>query len=230
MPEVSELRPWEPERDEDARERSRARLAQRFGRRRRRPYAVAVILAVVAVGAGVALGSGFWRTQHTGHLPVFTPQGTLSPRFHVGHTARGYCWTSSSATGARDAYRCFEGNLIHDPCFAARHDAKVVACFLDPWHPVTLLRLTKPLPKPAPGATTLPWAIETADGRRCTFLTGATAPMGGLRINYGCTDHSYLVGTPNRSKPLWTILSAAKYVPEAPRSSLARVGIAKTVP
>lgn len=239
----SELRAWEPEQDEAARARARARLDERMraGAQRSRaltPRRVAVLVAVgiVVVGAGVALASGFWRTRHTGHLPVFTAQGTLSSAFHVAARGRGYCWTSSLASGEGDAYRCMQGNLIHDPCFAPAADATEVACFRDPWHPVTLLRLTRPLPKHDPTVKeVLPWAIETTDGRRCTFLTGATAPMGGERINYGCTDRSFLIGGPDRSRAVWTIRSARTYRPDDPRNppSVTRfplVGIAETVP
>ena len=128
-----------------------------------------------------------------------------------------------------------EGNSIHDPCFAAATDATSVACFLDPWHPVTILRLTKPLPTHEPTHSTLPWAIETTDDRRCTFLTGATAPMGGERINYGCTDGSFLIGAPDRSRPLWTIRSAKTYRPDtpghpAPIASFPLAEIEETVP
>jgi hypothetical protein len=173
--------------------------------------------AFVVVGAGVAVASGFWRTEHTAHLPVFTPAGKLSSAFTVGSRARGSCWTASLASGAADAWRCAAGNAIHDPCFAASPHAATVVCFLDPWHPVTILALTKPLPRHGPTlAQTLPWAIETTDGRRCTYLTGATAPMGGERINYGCTDRSYLIGSPDRSKPLWTIRSSRTYIPDVP--------------
>ena len=94
----------------------------------------------------------------------------------------------------------------------------MVACFIDPWHPVTLLRLDRPLPRhgPAIGGPILPWAIVTEDRRKCTFLTGATAPMGGQRINYGCIDGSLLIGDPNTRDPLWTIHSAAAYHPDVP--------------
>jgi len=243
---LSQLRSWEPDRDEDARARSRARLEAHIARAARprarsvqfprRRLVLAVALLVIAVGAGVAIASGFWRTQHTGHLPVFTPQGTLNSRFHVGSTASGYCWTDSLATGAADAYRCMQGNSIHDPCFAAGPHSTSVACFLDPWHPVTILRLTKPLPTHGePHGRVLPWAIDTTDGRRCTFLTGATAPMGGERINYGCTDHSYLIGAPDERHPLWTIRSAKTYKPDLPGhptpiTSFPLVNIARTVP
>jgi hypothetical protein len=245
----SELRSWEPDHDETAHARARARfdahVARAAGRRpeRRvgtRPPSRRLVLALAAlvllVGAGVAIASGFWRTQHTGHLPVFTADGSLNPRFHVGSTGHGYCWTDSAATNARDAFRCFQGNEIHDPCFAATAHASSVVCFLDPWTPVTVLRLTKPLPKHGPlFGRALPWAIETTDGRHCTFLTGATGLMGGQRVNYGCTDRSYLIGGPDERQPLWTIHSAKTYVPDKPgrptpitRFPVAR--IARTVP
>jgi hypothetical protein len=220
-----------PERDERSRAHAQARLETHIAERsrqrpssppflRRRPprrLAGPLAAAFVVVGAGVAVASGFWRTEHTAHLPVFTPAGKLSSAFHVGTRASGSCWTASLASGAADAWRCAAGNAIHDPCFAASPHAKTVVCFLDPWHPVTILALTKPLPRHGPTlAQTLPWAIETTDGRRCTYLTGATAPMGAERINYGCTDHSYLIGSPNRSTPLWTIRSSRTYRPDRP--------------
>jgi hypothetical protein len=212
-----------------------ARRRRRLGAPRGRLIGVLAAGAVIA-GAGGALAAILLRTEHTGHLPVFTPSGALSPQFHVGARGRGYCWTSSLATDATDAYRCMQGNAIHDPCFAATPHARSVACFIDPWHAVTLLTLTRALPRHAPAVRgALPWAIETADGRRCVFLTGATAPMGGERINYGCVHGSYLIGAPDRRNPLWTIRSASTYVPDQPGhptpiTHFPLVGIAVTVP
>ena len=241
----TELRSWEPERDDDARAQARTRLTRhiagttgtrrRLARPPRRRLVLAVAALVVAVGAGVAIASGFWRTQHTGHLPVYTKNGRLNPRFHVGASGNGYCWTDSLATGAHDAYRCMQGNAIWDPCFAATAHSRTVACFRDPWHPVTILHLTKPLPHHGRAISAPPWAIETTDGRRCVYLTGATAPMGGERINYGCTDHSFLIGNPNTTRPMWTIRSAAAYKPDvpghpAPITSFPLAKIARTVP
>ena len=249
----SDLRSWVPARDERARERARAMLEARIAAagaapaprpRRVRPrlprsrggWIAALAGTLVIAGAGAGAAAILLRTEHTGHLPVFTPQGTLSARFQVGARGRGSCWTASLATGAADAYRCMEGNAIHDPCFAASRRARRVACFIDPWHPLTLLTLDRPLPRhgAAPPGT-LPWAIETVDGRRCTFLTGATAPMAGLRINYGCIGGSYLIGAPDREHPLWTIHASTAYHPDPPGRPvpLARyppVGIGLTVP
>ena len=230
----SHLRASTPQRDEVAREHARERLHEHirrsqasatpapWRRRPRLPVPRARLIGVLAAsaviaGAGGALAAILLRTEHTGHLPVFTSSGALSSQFHVGTRGRGYCWTSSLATDASDAYRCMQGNAIHDPCFAASAHARSVACFIDPWHPVTLLRLTRALPRHAAAVRgALPWAIETADGRRCVFLTGATAPMGGERINYGCIKGSYLIGSPDRRSPLWTIRSARRYVPDRP--------------
>ena len=247
----SALRSSAPTRDEDARQGARALLEARIAaparpaartappRRRRSPRGrlIATLAALAVVGgAGGALAAILLRTAHTGHLPVFTPQGTLSPQFHVGSHGRGYCFGSSLATGAADAYRCIQGNAIHDPCFAAGAHAATVACFLDPWQDVTLLRLQRRLPRHAQAERdALPWAIETADGRRCVFLTGATAPMGGERINYGCVGGSYLIGPVDARAPLWTIRSSRTYRPDppgrpAPISRYPLVAIKLTVP
>jgi hypothetical protein len=221
------LRAWEPERDAPARERARSHLqlhiaaaeagslrtqrAPRRGWRSRLPrrwLAPAIGLVAVA-GAGGAVAAVLLRTEHTNRLPVFTPQGRLSPRFQVGARGHGYCWEASLASTAHNAYRCIEGNLIHDPCFASSPHAPSVVCFLDPWHRVTVLRLTRRLPKPAAPAQgpPLPWAIVTADGRRCVFMTGATALVADERVNYGCINGSYLIGRPNARRSLWTIRS-----------------------
>jgi hypothetical protein len=245
----SSLRASAPDADPPARERALSALERHIAAarperavrapRRRAPrtrWLASVGAAAVLAGAGGTLAAFLLRTEHTGHLPVFTPTGALSSRFEVGARGSGYCWTDSLATEARDAYRCMQGNAIHDPCFAASAHARDVACFIDPWHPVTLLRLTRPLPRHGSvPAGSLPWAIVTTSGRRCTFLTGATAPMGGERINYGCIGGAYLIGAPDRRNPLWTIRSAHAYVPDRPGhptpiTRFPLVGIRETVP
>ncbi|MGH2860126.1 MAG: hypothetical protein ACRDLT_01320, partial [Solirubrobacteraceae bacterium] len=206
--------------------RSRSRLPRRW---------LAPLVGLVAVAvAGGAVAAVLLRTEHTRRLPVFTPAGRLSPEFHIGARGRGYCWESSLASSARKAYRCFEGNLIHDPCFAASPHATSVVCFLDPWHAVTVLHLTRGLPRPAaaPKGSPLPWAIVTTDGRRCVFMTGATALVGGERVNYGCTNRTYLLGNPDTRQPLWTIRSdrhLSLTQMHAPLSRFPTVGIKQTI-
>lgn len=224
------LRPWTPTRDEHARARALGTLALHIERdatasRRPRPATpprgplarlrlphrwLGPALGLVAIaGAGGVAAAVLLRTVHTNRVPVFTPQGRLSPQFHVGARGRGYCWEASLASTDRNAYRCFQGNTIHDPCFADSTHATSVVCFLDPWHAVTVLRLTRRLPRPGPPlqGPALPWTIVTTDDRRCVFMTGATALAGGERVNYGCTDGSYLIGDPDTRPALWTIRS-----------------------
>jgi hypothetical protein len=50
----------------------------------------------------------------------------------------------------------------------------------------------------------IPWAIELANGDRCGLLTGATAVVAGMRINYGCEGGGSIVGELDRSAAVWT--------------------------
>jgi hypothetical protein len=139
---------------------------------------------------------------------------TLARGLQAGRVSSGYCWEGSMADyGRADAWRCFRGNEILDPCFsrgASSHPYLV--CAQTPWkRRVALLRLTKPLPLKTGNRESSaqdPWALATDSGRRCTLITGATGLIGGQRISYGCSDGSILVGSPLRRPGGWTILWA----------------------
>lgn len=51
----------------------------------------------------------------------------------------------------------------------------------------------------------LPWALDLANGKRCGLLTGATAALAGMRINYGCADGGFVIGEVDRSQPVWVV-------------------------
>lgn len=51
----------------------------------------------------------------------------------------------------------------------------------------------------------LPWALELTSGERCTLLTGATAPVAGLRLNYLCEGGASVIGDIDRTLPLWVV-------------------------
>lgn len=154
----------------------------------------------------------FSRTQ----IKLITPfqSGHVGIGFAVIGQEKGSCFARSAASPDRpDAWRCTVGNAIQDPCLeSVTGDPKVLACVRDPWSAnVTLLTLTSPLPQESPSKSdwkdTLPWALELANGRHCTLMTDATAPIAGMRINYGCPDGSIVAGDIDRSQPVWRVFA-----------------------
>jgi hypothetical protein len=134
----------------------------------------------------------------------------------VKSTKSGYCWTSSETTPRRDAWRCLIGNFIYDPCFSSSAKMGVVLCPTAPWSNAGIdIRLTTGLPTSAAnhGGLSLsnpPWALQLTGGRDCVFSGGATAAIGGRRLNYFCGGLSSagLWGYPDRRVEPWTICEA----------------------
>jgi hypothetical protein len=145
-------------------------------------------------------------------LTPFGPAG-LSIGMAVTEKVNGTCFASSAASSSRpDAWRCSSGNGILDPCYQRiLGDEKQLACPVGgPWPAnVVLLTLTQPLPteprKETNRADTMPWAIELANGQRCSLFTGAMPPVAGMRINYGCPGGFQVVGDIDRSQPVWKV-------------------------
>lgn len=145
-------------------------------------------------------------------LTPFNSSGDLVVGLDVTVEVEGTCSGNAAASPERpDAWRCSAGNEVLDPCFQTlMGDSKVLACAEDPFAAdVTLLTLTADLPDPtvtdAPTFGGLPWALELSNGQRCTLLTGATAPVAGMRVNYGCADGAQVVGNVDRQGPRWRV-------------------------
>ncbi len=131
---------------------------------------------------------------------VFRPE--LTPSLEQ----EGDCWARSVAVWRPEAWRCRTGNQIYDPCFSTGDKATFVGCFSSPFSDARSIVIS--LTKPLPAEERVPqgqhaWALELADGIRCTFLQGATAGIEGKRINYSCTDGWYIVGDPE-TRTVWT--------------------------
>jgi hypothetical protein len=145
-------------------------------------------------------------------LTPFGPNG-LSIGMAVTEKVTGSCFTGSLASPSRpDAWRCSSGNGLLDPCYQRiLGDEKQLACPVGgPWPAnVALLTLDKPLPteprKELSRDSALPWALELANGQRCTLMTGAMPPVAGMRINYGCPGGFQVVGDIDRSSPVWRV-------------------------
>jgi hypothetical protein len=191
-----------------------------------RRFRAGVFGLVVAV-AGVAVVALLWQWLSGGSgdasaAPVAVTTSAATP---VGTEIVSTTWRSGvevtatvamgehdscqqSLISARpDAYRCFAGDVVHDPCFTS---PRGVVCPELPWaRRATLLQLAvDPAPGDGPIAAGLPWGIELADGQRCAFLGGATDLVDDLRANYGC-DHGTVYGAPT-GDPQWMV----RYRPE----------------
>jgi hypothetical protein len=174
-------------------------------------------LTVAVCALGVLAGvSGVAHAQAGTSVTVyqaFTPHGSVTLQTR---SRSGDCPSGSEATTRRDAWRCFSGNFVYDPCFSSTHDRGVVVCPEAPWLKRGVeIHLTKPLARAqgnhaAPSQSLQPWALELSDGLRCLFADGATNVVEGQRLNYFCGRASKegLWGLPDRTSTPWTILIA----------------------
>jgi hypothetical protein len=189
--------------------------------RSRRPLLVAAVTAALLTFVlATAAASAPIRAGATGrHLfAPFNGAGGIAAGVRIGKRGRGYCWTGSLTDARPDAWRCFLGNFILDPCFSGKSAATdtFVLCADSPWRPLTRLVLTKPLPRATGNRKTNPmrtppWAIQLRSGARCVFVSGATSLIAGRRINYFCgRNGAVLVGLPRRGAATWTILVAPR--------------------
>jgi hypothetical protein len=175
-------------------------------------YIAFTIAALATLACSCTLAEAQTATSVTVYQ-AFTPHGSV--RLHT-RSRSGDCPSGSEATTRRDAWRCFSGNLVLDPCFSSTHDRGIVVCPEAPWLKDAIkIHLTKPLERnfgnhSTPSQSLQPWALELSDGRRCLFADGATNVVEGQRLNYVCGSASQeaLWGSPNRTSTTWTILSA----------------------
>jgi hypothetical protein len=175
--------------------------------------------------AATAAGAGD-RTDVRYLLP-FTPDG-LNPGLTATVTEDAICgFDSSTALDRPDAWDCQDADgQIYDPCFEnpfiPPDQPALVACFDSPFTTdVVVLTLTEPLmrQKEALDAGTgmaqaadvsidpwdLPWAVELANGDRCTLLGGTLTVVAGQTAHYGCEDGGVVFGEVNHVRPLWTV-------------------------
>jgi len=129
------------------------------------------VLLAVPLAACFAIGSAHGaapvKTAVTMY-EAFTSSGQIVPQVTY---RSGYCVGGSYASARHDAFRCYSGNEIYDPCFSSSHRAYNVVCpnFVEagPSERGTgvAIRLTKPLDDPNPPHLRLqPLVIETSTG------------------------------------------------------------------
>jgi hypothetical protein len=135
--------------------------------------------------------STLWEIEAWRRLPglerrfhAWTPR-TSMPTLPIKARLSGTC-TESWVNPRYDAHRCFAGRYVLDSCIGAPDGTDRVLCASSPWAKSALLVRVRDFDSAGdPGRG--PWSIGTANGKHCTFLSGAGAPTrGSRRMNYGC--------------------------------------------
>ena len=190
---------------------------------------VCALVALTAVGPMAAIGQeatpepgGATLTQtNTRYVIPFGPDG-LNAGLTARETLIGTCVDDSIAVPDRaDAFMCLgEGDQVYDPCFensfAPVDEPGDVACVSDPFGTeVVLLTVADPLPREKdvpPGQERdpfapwdLPWALELANGDRCTLLGGTLYPLAGQIVYYSCEQNGAVLGVVDHDQPVWTV-------------------------
>jgi hypothetical protein len=122
----------------------------------------------------------------------------------IAQQGSGSCWTSSIASGRKDAYRCncevagSEANIF-DPCFESQDGALSVVCPGDPRDVSTgvVCSLTEALPPPEASQGDSVWFM-VVDARGCFVFTGTigdAGELGGEMFEMGCSGKSGSTGT-----------------------------------
>jgi len=185
-------------------------------RLRRLAVVAALCFAAVAWPSPALTGPATAQGSHppSTDVRIFSPLagGKLASGLTAAASVSGKCFAASLASQGRpDAWRCMAGNTILDPCFESQPPgAGPLACAASPWS--SQIRLLTPVggvPRNQANhgdlVSEMPWALELADGSRCTFLTGATLAVAGLRWNYGCSSGAEVIGEVYRGDPVWRV-------------------------
>jgi hypothetical protein len=172
-----------------------------------------------AVGQEATPGPTAAGRTDSRYIIPYGPDG-LNAALTVTDTIAGSCTAGSITTPDRpDAFDCLgDDSGIYDPCFenpfAPIDEPGELACVLDPFGTdVVLLTVDQPLPRekePLPDAGDLqpwdlPWALELANGDRCTLLHGTLYVQAGQTVYYGCEQNGAVLGTVDHGQPVWTV-------------------------
>jgi hypothetical protein len=142
-----------------------------------------------------------------------TASGGPAPGYRITRSyPQASCEGSSEAVG--DAYRCFAGNVVIDPCWVQR-DSHFVTCLTDPWdHGAVRVHVTEGYSshgRLAPAADRRhPWGAQTAtvptagSRLRCVKAQGATGQVSGRPITYYCSHRYVLTGGIDEQQATWT--------------------------
>jgi hypothetical protein len=147
-------------------------------------------------GAAISASAAVAPTRLINTRPV---TATYQPSAGLKITTAGKpatCSAGSDSVG--NAYRCFSGNDIYDPCWADETPGQSpsVLCQDAPWQKSVVRLKVKDglspfLTAPPRRQIGSPWGVQLSDGKLCLALQGAHGSAFGKIVEYGC-EHSPL--------------------------------------
>lgn len=172
-------------------------------------WAAATVAVIAGCGSSPATvpvrGGGAAPTRQV-HVSPVTSAGVAVPGYRVTSRASGAsCSPGSEAIG--QAYRCFAGNAVYDPCWPAKTSSPTVLCVADPWlRTAAELKVSSALGAiPATGTNASePWGVQLVSGQRCVLAQGAHNEFSGQVVDYYCTPGLALLRGLNRKPATWT--------------------------
>jgi hypothetical protein len=157
---------------------------------------------IYETGGTTYVSLALWRPLPSGwrRFHAWTPDG--QPAIRVRGRQHGTC-DQSWLNRRDDAWRCITQRYVLDPCFSAPIERDRLVCPLSPWRREGWIvrgtgfdtwKARRPV-----------WGLRTANRRRCSFLSGAGAPIRqGRRLNYGCSRSGRAI-PPGRAGYLWGV-------------------------
>ena len=146
---------------------------------------LSALAALATIGPMAALGQeatpepggGALTRTDTRYVIPYGPDG-LNAGLTVRETLTGTCIGESIVVSDRaDAFECLgDGSQVYDPCFENP---------FAPWD--------------------LPWALELANGDRCTLQHGTLYQLAGQIVYYGCEQKGAVLGVVDHGQPVWTV-------------------------
>jgi hypothetical protein len=169
------------------------------------------LIALLVAAALVATASAASHTKAVIYH-AFTASGT--PAIHVSKTVNGDCNGGANETNRNDAWRCFAGNFVYDPCFSSAKAAGIVLCPRRPWGSSGVeIKLSQSLSgghTKKPSTEGLPWAMQTTSGLKCVFQGMGPFVSTTVFADYACQGGTWLWNKPNRGSQPWTIKAGTK--------------------
>lgn len=154
------------------------------------------------------------RTEVNAYSPFI--RSGLAPGVRIVEQARGYCWTGSIVDKDAEAWRCFKGNLIYDPCFSSPYESSpgYVICHVYPPGVISSgddalrLVLTKSLPRslqdtPPSLEAGARWALTLSNGTSCILTSSLLAVTKSVDLTYSCA--SALAGALDKHVEPWSV-------------------------